>query len=410
MNIKKIIFIFCLIIYLIIAFGTEYFYRDKLYDISIKYIENIKQDGFFHYFYFFWSMVFLILIIIFGILITLLFYPISIFFSFLSIQIILSFIMCILKSVYSNPRPFWDIYLKNEKNETEKLLPTPTECDGGFGNPSGHSLSATYILCLWNLFINSNYFKKIEGKKKIFIKYFTLVLSIICILFITYSRVNRQIHSFNQIIFGAILGFAVFFTFCYILEINAINPKTFMENLNNYKYLLIPILFVLFAISAILGFIRHNGKENEYFIILEKYCGYKKEELFGNSTILLSPIIFIIIGSYIGLLLLRYKIKKNFPNKENAFYNWNTRGQKFQIIKIAFLSFFLPFIFPISIIFINYKFIILKFILAIIFYFLYGFLSIGIFFYYACIYYKKEEFVDEELLINKQENEEENTI
>ena len=46
---KKQIFILCLIIYLIIVFVTEIFYRNKLYDKSVEYIENIKQDGFFHY-------------------------------------------------------------------------------------------------------------------------------------------------------------------------------------------------------------------------------------------------------------------------------------------------------------------------------------------------------------------------
>ena len=174
--------------------------------------------------------------------------------------------------------------------------------------------------------------------------------------------------------------------------------------------MLIPILIILFVISTILGFLRHNEKEEEYFEILEKYCGYQKEQIFGNSSILLSPIILIITGSYIGLLFLRYKINKNYPKQENIFYNWNSRGKKLQIIKIALFSFILPFIFPMSIFFIPYKFLIVKFILVIILYFLYGFLSYGIIFYYSCIYFKKEEFVEEEVLISKQENEEGNPI
>ena len=51
---KKLIFIIILIIYLIIIFGTEVLYRNKLlYEISVEYIENIKQEGLFHIFYFF---------------------------------------------------------------------------------------------------------------------------------------------------------------------------------------------------------------------------------------------------------------------------------------------------------------------------------------------------------------------
>ena len=50
---KKLIITIGLIIYLIIAFVTEIFYRNKLYDKSVDYIEKIDQDGFFKYFYFF---------------------------------------------------------------------------------------------------------------------------------------------------------------------------------------------------------------------------------------------------------------------------------------------------------------------------------------------------------------------
>ena len=142
--------------------------------------------------------------------------------------------MCFLKSVYVNSRPYWEIY--NEKINNLDFSTKPTECDGEFGNPSGHALLSTYLLCLWDLFLYSGFFNKIEGKKKIFIKYFTLFLSIICIIFITYSRVNRQIHSFNQIFFGTILGLAVYFIFCHILEINKVCTEEFINCLDKFKY------------------------------------------------------------------------------------------------------------------------------------------------------------------------------
>ena len=404
----KLIIIVCIIIYLIIIFGTEILYRNKLYEISIDYIEDIKQEGFFHYFYFFWSVVFLIVIMVIGMIITLVFYPINIFFSYLAIQIILVFIMSVLKSLYSNPRPFWDIYVENQGNKTDDFLPSQTECDGGFGNPSGHSLLSTYILCLWDLFINSQYFRKIEGKKKIFLKYFTFVLSIICIIFIMYSRINRQIHSFNQIIFGMSLGIAVFVTFCYIFEINKIDINIFMEKLNKYKFFLIPIFIVLFGLSVILGLKKHNNNEDKYFVILEKYCDYSKEEVFGKNTTFSSSIIFNIIGGYIGLLYLSFKIKQNYPNNEKVFYNWN-KTNKNKTMKIAFVSFFLPGVFVVPIFLISYKYFIVKFILLCLFCLLYGFVSFGPCFYYSCILFKKDEFIEEDILI-KNINEDENKI
>ena len=65
---------------------------------------------------------------------------------------------------------------------------------------------------------------------------------------------------------------------------------------------------ILYTISLILGLTLHNDKENEYGAILERYCNYAKEKLFGKNTGLNSSIMFIIIGGYIGLLFLNYKI------------------------------------------------------------------------------------------------------
>ena len=172
-----------------------------------------------------------------GISVTLFFYPLNIYFSYLSIELILVFIMCILKTLYSNSRPYWDIYLEKQGNRTDTFLPEPTECDGEFGNPSGHALLSTLILHLWNLFINSNYFNSINEKKKIFIKYITLIFSITSIIFVAYSRVHRQIHSFNQILFGTILGIAVFCLFCYIFEINRMTTNEFFDNIYKFKFI-----------------------------------------------------------------------------------------------------------------------------------------------------------------------------
>ena len=82
---KKLILTIGLIIYLIIAFVTEIFYRSKLYDKSVDYIEKLSQDGFFKYFYFFWSYIFAFGTMLIGMIIIFIFYPINIFYSYLSI-------------------------------------------------------------------------------------------------------------------------------------------------------------------------------------------------------------------------------------------------------------------------------------------------------------------------------------
>ena len=394
---KKLILTIGLIIYLIIAFVTEIFYRNKLYDKSVDYIEKIKQDGFFKFFYFFWSYIFAFGTMLIGLIITLFCYPINIFYSHLSIRFFFTFIMSILKSLYSSPRPYWDIYVKKQEGSPNKFLSDPTECDGEFGNPSGHAILATNLLILWDLFLNSNYFKSLSKQQKILIKYSSLILSILCIICIIYSRVHRQVHSFNQILFGTILGVAGYFTFCQILEINKIEPKIFMENIIKFKFIVIPIFIILFGISLTLGLTRHNEDEDEYKKILKLYCDIDNEDkMFGRNTALLSTMIFAVIGGYIGLLFLNYQIKKNYSNNENLFYNWN-KGSKLATLEVTLFTGLLSVIFFIPMIFINNY--VAKIVIWSLIFFCFGFCMFGFGFYYGCVLFKKKEIEKENLFL-----------
>jgi H+/gluconate symporter-like permease len=338
-----------------------------------------------------------------GMTLPLLTFPINTGFTYLSIQIILTFIMCLLKSLYSQERPYWDIYLEY-KNQTS--VPDPTECDAEFGNPSGHSLLSTYLLCLWDLFLCTNCFNKLEGIKKIIIKYVTLFLSIISIIFICYSRVNRQIHSFNQIIFGGILGVGFYFTFFHVLNLNRINTDDFIRYLDKAKFIFIPLCLLLFGISLTLGLTLHNDKEEQYKEILEKFCKYVPNQMFGKNTAFYSSIIFIIIGGYIGILFLKYNIQKNYPNKSYFFYNWN-QGSKLTTFKITFFSFILPTILPaLANNLLPFDYYALKLVVNSFIYFIFGFLSYGLLFYYSCIHFKKKELCQENnpLIVNDDKN------
>ena len=402
---KKKIYIIILIIYLIIVFGSEMLYRNKVYDESVDIIEDIKQEGFFHRFSYFYSVIFLYGVIGIGFLISFLFYPITYSFCFLSVLFILTFIMSILKSLYSEQRPFWDIYLNNQGNSTEKILPDPTECDGEFGNPSGHSLLTSVFLILWHQFINSKYCKKLEPKKSTIIKCISLIISIICMASVAYSRINRQIHSINQVIFGLTLGFAVFFTFCYILELNIQSYEELIDNMQKYKFIVNIIFFTLFIISIILGLTRHNDKEDEYKKILKLYCDLSEEESFAKITLYTSILIFIVIGGYFGLLFLDNKISKNHLNDRDQFFNWNKNG-KLTTLQIFFLTFLSIFFFIINF-FIPFKYYALKMIISLITYFLFGFFFFGVCFYYGCILFiiRKKEKIDEISLLRNDENE-----
>ena len=170
------------------------------------------------------------------------------------------------------------------------------------------------------------------------------------IIFTIYSRINRQIHSFNQIIFGTLLGLAIYFIYCHILELNAINGKDFVENLNKYKFILIPIIIIFYTISVILGLKMHNKNEKKYEAVLIKFCNYNKKIMFGKNTAYSSSFVLIIVGSYLGLIFLTYKINKIHSEKEKMFYDWN-KGDFKKIIGICFCSMILPAVFGIPILF-----------------------------------------------------------
>jgi len=384
MNIKQK-YIIGIIIALIIIFVTEIFYRRPLYDFSVEYISKIRQSGFFHNFYIFWAKYFNQIINYTGIFCTILFCPLNTFFSHLSSQYILDFVNGIFKSLYSNERPFWDIYIDVDNTKfnkyTNQTLTKLTECNTSFGNPSGHAMRATYTLILWNLLINSKYFNKLPAKKKIIIKYYTLVLSMLGIFFVLYSRINRQAHSFNQIIFGTLIGIAIFFILCYIVEINKLEPDGFCLILDKYKFYVIPSFLVLYVISIVLGLARHNPKEEYYKNLLVKICKSNAEKLFGRQKVDSASIIFIFLGAYIGLLYLNYNIKKKYNNNLERFYNWNKNG----ILQITIvLAFNFGFSFShLWIVKMFYDFnIAAKLIFSIIINSIIGFLAFGFYFYH----------------------------
>ena len=290
---RKIIYLFGLFIYLILIFSIEIAYRNPLYDKSVEYIEKLNQSGFFYYFHSFWSIIYLMGMIFIGFLIVLFYYPINIFFCHFSILLFSIFVMCIFKSLYASPRPYWDIFLKWESEN--KSLPKPTECDGEFGNPSGHAFLNMYSLYLWHLFINSKFVENSQEKTKKIAKILTLILTIFFMIFVVYSRVHRQVHSFNQIIHGTLMSFPIFVWCCYIFEYHKIDTHDFILLINRNKFIIIPLLLVLFIISLIFGLTIHNDKEKEYARILKIICKYEENDSFGKNTAFTSSLIIKII-------------------------------------------------------------------------------------------------------------------
>lgn len=238
------------------------------------------------------------------------------------------FAVGLLKIVYHNPRPIW---------MSDKMV--NLSCEGGFGNPSGHSFGVVvFLLSLYETLINQNKFFIIDdssnslstlttdinslniNKYKKLIKTCVFVIIVIFIFLVGFSRIILGVHSINQVIYGFILGYLSFY-FIY---------KIWIPDLNNYDQLLSHIsdkaffiksiavvLFVLFS-SLLVYYI----DENDYYASkfnnkINSLCpdipNYKR--LYNESllAILLSTST---IGAILGINL-EYNITLNKNN-----YNW----------------------------------------------------------------------------------------
>ena len=130
------------ILYLRFIICIEKFYRELLFLKSIE-IDNKLQDNsnpevitFFKIITEFGNVGAIIPMII----IIFLFFPINKSYAFITVVTYSVYLDNVMKIIYGNPRPFWI-----DKNLAKG-------CDGGYGNPSGHSFSSSAIyLTLWYL-------------------------------------------------------------------------------------------------------------------------------------------------------------------------------------------------------------------------------------------------------------------
>jgi len=103
------------------------------------------------------------------------------------------------KMLYREPRPFW----------TDVTIPMKElDCSSEYGNPSGHSLSAAGLALIPALDIiqHAVYGSNLSKAVKIMLGVLTIVIAIIYAWTMGYSRVVVGVHSWNQIIYGWLLG------------------------------------------------------------------------------------------------------------------------------------------------------------------------------------------------------------
>ena len=298
---KRLTLNIIIIVLSLIAFIVEFFYRKPLFNYSIDFEKNWQEkasDATISMFKFFtkiggeYLMAVPVIIVV-------------CFFTVIKSYVYLSgFLFCLqfhsmMKIWYGNKRPFW------ERQSLYKGI-----CDGGFGNPSGHSITTAYLyltLCL--------YYKQTKRLEK---NYIVLILILIVCLFwmlmIILSRLILGMHSVNQVIYGSSLGVIIFLIIFIVFEVHRmpvnVYKKFFREKI--YIFIILGIFAIFIALTIINNFIFNKKFDSDkYGEILDRICEKKvaKYRRFNYDGLFGSFTIFIMLGMYLGQIIFWYLIE-----------------------------------------------------------------------------------------------------
>ena len=330
--IKIIVFL----IYLGIVIGTEISYRDSLFKKSLMTITEWKSDMS-EAFKVFCTIIiyvgsapgFLFLLAIIHIL-----FPIHKSFTYLNVFLYSYYFNNLLKMIYSNPRPFWvdpNLY---------------SSCNGGFGNPSGHSMcSAAIFLTFSHIITDFKYFSENNLRKLLRVCIFLLTVGLIIAIMI--SRVYLGAHSFNQIIFGSLLGVAIYLFFFNILKMHKLAGKSFFNKLIDMKIIICSFVFYfIFLLTGILTWYFVKDNFNVYKVTVQETCpDLKRYRKFYDDGLYGVLSICGLIGAHLGLIILAYLVEKKYAEKYDCVNHWYRGRFRHYIYRILVSSVFcIPFI------------------------------------------------------------------
>ena len=220
----------------------------------------------------------------------------------------------LMKIWYGNVRPYW------VKESLFRKI-----CDGGFGNPSGHSISSVYLYL--TLFIYIRETKHME--KKYLFQIILFLMFITFIILIILSRLILGIHSINQVIYGSVLGLFTTLMVVYIFKLHQM-PIGFYKRLFKEKILIfcisgILIILELFSILSSLSF-NTNFDIEKYEEILSRLCkDLPKFRKFNLDGLFGAFVILALLGMYLGQVVFWYLI-------DNYYKKNNNRSEKIEFI------------------------------------------------------------------------------
>lgn len=316
----------------VIGLILESIFREKFYEVGIVLIrklqslinDNIYLISFFQILSFLAAKYFLIVMLILA-------YNYHDTYSSLLLMIISSSAgttIGFFKLVYKHPRPYFH-------EDWIKVY----DCETGFGNPSGHSITAVSVyLSLYKILFSK---VKLSRRYRKLVRH-SFVLFIFCI---TISRLALGAHSLNQIIFGSFIGAMIYALFFDVFKIDL--------NLTDEIYVIMkPRIFNIFssviAIILLIGVVIFNfiptlndlDSKTWGRRISENCPNTPYSKLFDFEAYFMLSGCSALIGAYLGIYIdIKYNMQgnvKQWVDQNIGNRKWNKTSFVKSIIRLIF--------------------------------------------------------------------------
>ena len=229
-----------------------------------------------------------------------------------------------LKLIYKEERP----YFSNTKFPTCEISIT-------YSNPSNSALSLYLIFgCFYRAILSK---KNNNTKEK---KLILIVLWVLSLLFICTEKLFLNYVYLNDILYGIVLGYVIYYIFFNIIQID-------FNNLDQFKFILENKLWIIFSILGYFLFYSFYQ-----FIITKPYLNNVNNYI--NLNYIMLSKVFELLGFYLAIYLeyllifnlnfsnyVRYNIKERNLNGIEMFNNTSKDVSLFRFILICFIDFYL---------------------------------------------------------------------
>lgn len=225
------------------------------------------------------------------------------------------FTVVMIKILFQENRPYWkDIDI------------IAFDCEVTYGFPSNHvTASIPVMLYFWEIMYSRFDIGKVDVNKTI--NRNVLILLNVLFVLLAISRLYNGAHSLDQVSFGFLFGYAIYYFFRYILEFEIENYNYLIKILNETSTAMyfIYVYSLIYLFYLICLFYNKDNFDSLIIPMIEEKCAGKYEYSPYLKCFVDSADYFGILGGFLGLLYdkLRYKFEGIENNKNLIYINEN---------------------------------------------------------------------------------------